>query len=89
MEHSENKISQPAQITLILRLVAGAYLVYLAFGLMKDAVSYSGQRQILLIICIGVFMIVGVILGGWTIKKLIKGEFLRAGETEDPDDEDE
>lgn len=71
MAHSENKVSHPAQITLVLRLIAGAYLIYLAFGLMKEAVSYSGTRQILLIVCIIVFLVVGIILGSWTIKKLV------------------
>jgi threonine/homoserine/homoserine lactone efflux protein len=75
MEDGGNKTSQPAQMILVLRLVAGVYLVYLAVGLIKDAAGYSGTRQMVLYLCTVVFFVVGAVLAGWTLKKLVKGEY--------------
>ncbi len=35
--------SKPAQVTVVLRLIAGAYLVYLAYGLFQDYLKPVGE----------------------------------------------
>lgn len=81
--------SRPAQITVILRLVAGGYLIYLAFGLGKEVLSAEGGRLMLQLSCMVLFLAVGAVLGGWSLKKLIKGEYIHPGEDEETDGEEE
>lgn len=38
----EEKAAKPTQITVILRLAAGGYLVYLAFGLLQEFLKPAG-----------------------------------------------
>ena len=67
--------AKPAQITVILRLAAGGYLVYLGGGRMVQigfAVFFGAT---------------GAFLAGWSLKKYIKGEYVKYGEI--PDDEEE
>lgn len=78
----EKKTSRPAQITVILRMVAGAYLLYLAFGLLGEAINATGGRQLLQIGSLVLFTAVGVVLCVWSLKKLIKGEYIHPGEDE-------
>lgn len=83
----KGKVSRPAQIILILRLVAGAYLVYLAYGLTGDALVSSGIRQAVQVFCTVLFALVGAGLGVWSLVKLVRGEFLRPGQTEEDFDD--
>ena len=73
----EEKAAKPTQITVILRLAAGGYLVYLAFG---------GGKMVQLG-CAVLFGAIGAFLAGWSLKKFIKGEYIKYGEI--PDDEEE
>lgn len=82
------KPSRPAQVTVILRLVAGAYLIYLALGLGKEAMAADGGRQMLQLGCMALFFAVGALLGGWSLRKLIKGEYIHPGEEEDDTEDD-
>lgn len=87
-KENEKSPSRPAQITVILRLVAGAYLLYLAFGLFGEVMKSAGGRQLLQIGSMVLFAAVGAILSGWSLKKLIKGEYIHPGEDldENPDE---
>lgn len=77
------KTSRPAQVTVILRLVAGGYLIYLALGLGKEAIVSEGGRQLLQMGFLVLFLVVGALLVGWSLKKLIKGEYIHPGEDEE------
>lgn len=83
------KPSRPAQVTVILRLVAGCYLMYLAFGLGKEAIVSQGGRQLLQLGCLALFLAVGALLGGWSLMKLLKGEYIHPGEDEIEDEAEE
>lgn len=85
---NEKKTSKPAQITVILRMVAGAYLIYLAVGLLGEAMKATGGRQLLQIGSMLLFMAVGAVLCVWSLRKLIKGEYLHPGEGEDESGEE-
>ncbi|MEY8354424.1 hypothetical protein AALB39_13865 [Lachnospiraceae bacterium 54-53] len=83
IENQKKKPSRPAQSTLILRLVGGGYLVYLAYQMIGELAASSGSRSLLQLLFMVLFFITGVLLAGWSLKKLLLKEFTRPGETED------
>lgn len=74
--------SNPPQSTLILRLVGGGYLVYLGYQLIPELSTSSGGRNLVQMIAMVTFFVVGLLLVGWTVKKLLRKEFVRPGEEE-------
>ena len=83
----EEKAAKPTQITVILRLAAGGYLVYLAFGLLQEFLKPAGGGKMVQRGCAVLFGAIGAFLAGWSLKKFIKGEYIKYGEI--PDDEEE
>ena len=79
--------TKPAQITVMLRLVAGGYLVYLAYGLFQEYLKPVGGGELLQIGAAALFAVVGAVLAAWSLRKLIKGEYIKYGEL--PDDEED
>lgn len=79
--------AKPTQITVVLRLVAGGYLVYLAFGLLKEYLKPAGGGQFIQIGCAALFGLIGAFLAAWSLKKFIKGEYIKYGEF--PDEEED
>lgn len=86
----KNHTSKPAQMTVMLRLAAGGYLVYLAFELLKEYVNPGSGGQLIQIVCGILFLAVGAVLAVWALKKLIKGDYVKFGDfPEDDGDGDE
>lgn len=86
-EHKlQKKAAYPAQVTVFLRLAAGGYLLYLAYGLIPDILAATGERRIIQAVFVLLFAAVGSFLLGWSAKKLVKGEFIRPGQL--PDEEE-
>ncbi len=83
----EENAAKPTQITVILRLAAGGYLVYLAFGLLQEFLKSAGGGKMVQLGCAVLFGAIGAFLAGWSLKKFIKGEYIKYGEI--PDDEEE
>lgn len=83
----EESAAKPTQITVMLRLVAGGYLVYLAFGLLQEYLKPAGGGRMVQIGFAVFFGATGAFLAGWSLKKYIKGEYVKYGEI--PDDEEE
>ena len=83
----EESAAKPTQITVMLRLVAGGYLVYLAFGLLQEYLKPAGGGRMVQIGFAVFFGATGAFLAGWSLKKYIKGECVKYGEI--PDDEEE
>ncbi len=80
---SEKKSSSnPPQSTLVLRLVGGGYLVYLGFQMIPELSMSFGIRNLVQITALVIFLVVGVLLVGWSVKKLLRKEFDRPGEEE-------
>lgn len=81
METKKNSGSpRPALSTVIVRLAAGGYLVYLAFGLFQEIRRYPkpvGGPGPLAIAAAVLFAVVGAALAVWSLKKLIKGEYMK------------
>ena len=51
----EEKAAKPTQITVILRLAAGGYLVYLAFGLLQEFLKPAGGGKMVQLGCAVLF----------------------------------
>lgn len=81
----ENHTSKPAQMTVMLRLIAGGYLAYLAFGLLKEYVKPGSGGQLIQIVCGVLFLAVGAVLAVWALRKLIKGDYVKFGELPEDD----
>lgn len=69
---SEEKDTRPDWKLLILRLMAGGYLIYLAYRLLNERGLSSGAVYLL---GPAVFFIMGLAFGGWAVVRLIRGEF--------------
>lgn len=65
----------PTKTSLILRIAASVYLLYLAWSLKDAPSSHIGMESILYIVAIAVFTIVAIIIGGMSIKAFAKGEY--------------
>ncbi|WP_312442937.1 hypothetical protein [Lacrimispora sp.] len=74
--------SNPPQSTLILRLVGGGYLVYLGYQMITELSMSSGVRNLVQVAAMVIFLVVGILLVGWSVKKLLRREYVRPGEEE-------
>jgi uncharacterized membrane protein YqjE len=74
--------SNPPQSTLILRLVGGGYLVYLGYQMITELSMSSGVRNLVQVAAMVIFLVVGTLLVGWSVKKLLRREYVRPGEEE-------
>lgn len=89
-EHKlQKKALYPAQVTILLRLAAGGYLLYLSYGLIPGILAQTGERRIIQAVFVVIFVVVGALLLGWSAKKLLKGEFIRPGQLSEDDDSEE
>lgn len=75
--------SSPAQSTLILRLVGGGYLFYLGIQMIPELSMSSGVRNLVQMTAMVIFFGVGILLVGWSVKKLLRKEFVHPGEETD------
>lgn len=73
---------KPALITLILRMAGGGYLVYLGGQMLPELSKSFGVRNLVQTIAMILFFAVGILLVGWSGKKLLQKEFVRPGEEE-------
>lgn len=82
----KKKPSKDPQIIVLLRAIGGAYLLYLAWGL-RDA-DFSGKGIVFLIALI-VFAVVGAALLIFSVRQLIRGDYLRPGQSPDSGEDTE
>lgn len=68
---SEPKKQRNPNVTYILRLGIGAYLIYLAFSLIKDLPQVEPNSEIIILAAIVIFIVVGIILMITSAKALI------------------
>ena len=74
------KKNYPSKISLLLRIVVSAYLLYLAWGLRDAPASHTGAERLLFIAAMILFGAVAILLGGMSIKAYLKGEYDRPDE---------
>lgn len=79
----KQKKNYPSRISLILRIVVSAYLLYLVWELRGAPASHTGMERILFIAAMLIFTIVAVVLGGMSLKAYLKGEYDYPGDEED------
>lgn len=76
-QNAGKRRKQP-QIVLVLRTAAGAYLLYLAWGLREAAADNMAY-----LLAVIVFALAGAALLATSVLPLARGEFLRPGESEE------
>ena len=74
------------QVTLILRLACGAYLLYLAWEL-RDAV-FGPEWQLGFILAAAVFAVIGLLLCVFSLRGLIRKEYVIPSDEEESADSD-
>lgn len=74
------------QVTLILRLACGAYLLYLAWEL-RDAV-FGPERQLGFILAAAVFAVIGLLLCVFSLRGLVRKEYVIPSDEEESADSD-
>ena len=72
-------------MALIARLVVGAYLLYTAWELRGAPAAHDGAERILFIVAIVAFAVIGLALGVFSLKALLKGEYDKPGSDEEPE----
>lgn len=81
----DKKKNYPSKVSLILRMVVSAYLLYLTWGLRDAPASHTGTERLLFIAAMIVFAAVGVILGGLSAKAFLNGEYDQPDNGNDPE----
>ena len=69
------------QVTLLLRLVCGGYLLYLAWEL-REAV-FGPERQLAFILAAALFAVVGLLLCVFPLRGLIRKEYVMPSDEEE------
>lgn len=80
----EQKKNYPSKISLILRIVVSAYLLYLVWGLRDAPASHTGAQRLLFIAAMVVFTVVAVVLGGLSLKAFLNGEYDQSDGGDEP-----
>ena len=75
------------QVTLLLRLVCGGYLLYLAWEL-REAV-FGPERQLAFILAAALFAVVGLLLCVFSLRGLIRKEYVMPSDEEEQTSEEE
>jgi len=83
----QDKNKYPTKITLIIRALISAYILYLAWGLRTAPAESSGLESILFIVVIIVFVAFAVLYGGRSLLALKKGEYCDADEDDKAEEE--
>lgn len=83
----------PTKLTLTIRLLVGAYLLYTAYGLFPGATSATEENHLLLAVFMVLFAVIGVLLLVVSGRSLLQGRYadgeLDAGEEEEVQDQTE
>lgn len=82
-KHTEGTV--PHQTTVVIRLLAGGYLVYLAYDLFRIYRSPGEGGLLYQLGCAAFFFAVGAGLAIWSGMKLVKGDYVKNGVDADAD----
>ena len=79
----KEKKNYPSKITLIIRVVISAYILYLAWGLRTAPAESAGIERILFIVVMIIFVAFSVVFGGKSLLALKHGEYCDNDEDEE------
>lgn len=79
-DDNHNRRKGDTKVGLTLRIVVAAYVLYLAYDLIRDFGKSTGNDQVFIAIAIGVFLIAGGAILILSVKKLIRKEYVDANE---------
>ncbi len=71
VKESDAGSSYPTQMLLTIRALVGGYLLYLTYGL----ITSEDAKSPMIYVAIAVFLIAGILLIAFSIKRYIKGEY--------------
>lgn len=75
---TDNRRNGDTKVGLTLRIVVAAYVLYLAYGLIRDFGQTAGNNRILIAIAIVIFIVAGGAILFFSGKKLIRKEYIDA-----------
>lgn len=76
MKDSKKEKKLPAKVSLIIRLFAAVYLLYLVVSLGDVGSRYEGAELVFYLIAMAVFGIVGIVLAAFSAKDLLQGRYI-------------
>ncbi len=79
-EDINNRRKGDTRVGLTLRVLVAAYVLYLAYGLIRGFGETAGNERIFIAIAIGVFLIGGGAILVLSVRKLIRKEYMDADE---------
>ena len=71
----KRRSGRPTHMGLIFRIVAGAYLIYLAYSIYTGSGNVEGGERIAFIAAIVIFVIVGAVIVLQSLRALQRGEY--------------
>jgi uncharacterized membrane protein YczE len=83
MEKGKPKKNNQTRVSLILRMAVSVYLLYLAWELKGAPFSHTGVERVVFAAAVLIFTVVAVILGGFSLRAYLRGEYDLPDEGED------
>lgn len=74
-KNKKKRSGLPTQMGLIFRIVAGAYLIYLAYSIYTGSGNIEGGEKIAFIAAIFIFVIVGAVIVFNSLRAMQRGEY--------------
>ena len=74
----------PVMMLLVCKLMK-ALLLYTAWELRGAPAAHDGAERVLFIVAIVAFTAIALVLGGFSLKALLKGEYDKPGSDEEPE----
>lgn len=76
MKDKKKNTALPAKVSLIIRLFAAVYLLYLVVSLRDVGSRYEGVELVFYVAAMAVFGIVGIAIGFLSAKDLLQGRYI-------------
>lgn len=76
MKDKKKNTALPAKVSLIIRLFAAVYLLYLVVSLRDVGSRYEGMELVFYVAAMAVFGIVGITIGILSAKDLLQGRYI-------------
>jgi uncharacterized membrane protein YczE len=71
----KGKKNNQTRVSLILRMAVSVYLLYLAWELKGAPFTHTGAERLVFAAAVLIFTVVAVILGGFSLRAYLKGEY--------------